>query len=295
VDILLNRKNIKVNMQIENWNNLTEQQKEEAKNQLELIQNNNNKKINEDSISFFKNNHYLVIKKIIDVNLANFLYLYIKNSALRCDFMENTFGENNYDKSIYGSFDDWQSFGDYSKYGGATFDTLADGLKNNIENMIDLKLLTTYSYHRLYTTNSELEIHKDRKSCEISATLCLGYDISNIDSKKHPNWNWPMFIKDKNNNEIPVHMNPGDMIIYRGCKVEHWREPFWGKNQAQVFLHYNEKQGNFDVPFDGRPALGLPVYFRSKEYDQKLEELNKKVYGEQLKYDSETKNKKIIY
>jgi len=261
VDILLN-KNIKVNMQIENWNNLTEQQKEEAKNQLEFIENNKNKKINEDSINFFKNNHYLVIKNIIDVNLANFLYLYVKNSALRCDFIENTFGENNYDKAMYGSFDDRQSLGDYSKYGGATFDTLAEGLKNNIENMIDLKLITTYSYHRLYTTNSELEIHKDRKSCEISATLCLGFNVENVKEKEYV---WPFFVQDEKGNKISINLNVGDVIIYRGNKLLHWREPFIGKNHAQVFLHYNiDNIENKINKYDGRPFLGLPEKFRIK-------------------------------
>jgi hypothetical protein len=60
-------------------------------------------------------------------------------------------------------------------------------------------------------------------------------------------------------------MKPGDMIIYRGCELKHWREPFWGKNHAQVFLHYNEKGGQYDIPNDGRPILGMPPKFRSKE------------------------------
>ena len=36
----------------------------------------------------------------------------------------------------------------------------------------------------------------------------------------------------------------GDMIVYRGCEIEHWREKFEGNNHAQVFLHYN----NVDNP-----------------------------------------------
>ena len=53
-------------------------------------------------------------------------------------------------------------------------------------------------------------------------------------------------------------MNPGDMIIYRGCELDQWREPFPGLNHAQVFLHYNEKDGEFNNINDGRPMLGLP-------------------------------------
>ena len=57
-------------MQIENWNNLTEQQKKEAENQLELIQNNKNKKINEDSINFFKDNHSKLFLGGITISLG---------------------------------------------------------------------------------------------------------------------------------------------------------------------------------------------------------------------------------
>jgi hypothetical protein len=70
-----------------------------------------------------------------------------------------------------------------------------------------------------------------------------------------------MFIKTFNGETLPVHMKPGDMLIYRGCDIEHWREPFIGKNHAQVFLHYNEKNDLNDNIYDGRPMLGLPSRF----------------------------------
>ena len=40
---------------------------------------------------------------------------------------------------------------------------------------------------------------------------------------------------------VKVELEPGDMLIYSGCDLEHWREPFEGNNNAQVFLHYNNK------------------------------------------------------
>lgn len=243
-------------MKIENWNELTEQQKKDAKNQLKIIENFERDKIDNDTANFFKNNSYVVVKNVIDKNLTDLLYLYVKNSAFRCNFMENNYGENNYNKAVYGSFDDKQSLGDYSKYGDMLFDTLADGLKNNIESILDLKLLTTYSYHRLYTTNSELEIHKDRESCEISATLCLGFNVENVNEKEYV---WPFFVQDKDANKVSVNLNPGDLILYRGDKLFHWREPFLGKNHAQVFLHYNvDTEENKIRKYDERPFLGLP-------------------------------------
>ena len=54
------------------------------------------------------------------------------------------------------------------------------------------------------------------------------------------------------------------MLIYEGCKLEHWREPFEGDNCGQVFLHYNNVNGQFkDINiFDGREKLGLPAWHK---------------------------------
>ena len=117
-----------------------------------------------------------------------------------------------------------------------------------MSNISGIDLVPTYSYHRLYTTNTELKRHLDRDACEISATLCLGYDSEE---------NWPMFVKKQNGEEIGLDLSPGSIIVYRGCDIEHWREPFKGKNHAQVFLHYNEKNGEFNNIYDNRKVLGV--------------------------------------
>ena len=129
----------------------------------------------------------------------------------------------------------------------------------------------------------------------LDETLGKGYDTSNVDSKKYPNWDWPMFVKETNGTEIPVHMKPGDMIIYRGCEVEHWREPFWGKNHAQVFLHYNEKEGQYNIPYDGRPVLGLPASFRAKDALLRNESMSYDEKPNISNISNNTVNKKIIY
>ena len=55
-------------------------------------------------------------------------------------------------------------------------------------------------------------------------------------------------------------LKPGDMIIYSGFELEHWREPFEGKLCGQVFLHYNHANGPFAKSnlYDKRPMLGIP-------------------------------------
>ena len=64
-----------------------------------------------------------------------------------------------------------------------------------------------------------------------------------------------------------VDLEIGDMLIYEGCKLEHWREPFEGDNCGQVFLHYNNVNGpNNDINiFDGREKLGLPAWVKKNK------------------------------
>ena len=57
---------------------------------------------------------------------------------------------------------------------------------------------------------------------------------------------WPIFFGDANGRKgtkgTPIQLLPGQLCVYKGTKVEHWREPFRGVHQAQVFLHWVEKK-----------------------------------------------------
>ena len=79
----------------------------------------------------------------------------------------------------------------------------------------------------------------------------------------YPDYDWEIYVETADGRELPIHMKPGDMLIYRGDIVEHWREPFIGKNHAQVFMHYNDKSNQLAPIYDGRPMLGLPDSFKS--------------------------------
>jgi hypothetical protein len=78
---------------------------------------------------------------------------------------------------------------------------------------------------------------------------------------------WPIYLEPSGKNElkgIKVDLKPGDMLVYKGNELEHWREPFQGENCAQVFLHYNNiaTKGAKENLFDTRPHLGLPDEFK---------------------------------
>ena len=53
---------------------------------------------------------------------------------------------------------------------------------------------------------------------------------------------------------VKIDLKPGDMLIYEGNKIEHWREPLKGEVCVQAFLHYTL---NENLKNDGRPILGL--------------------------------------
>jgi len=261
-----------MNKQIANWDSLTENQKEEAMSLLKGQPGLNPAAVHP-AAKFFEENGWVKIDKFLTEDMINLLYHHVQLEAARLSYMEeikNGTDENIIiDERIHGTFTDTQAPGDFSKYGDPIFDTLLSVSLEKMQELTGKKLIPTYSYHRLYTTGTELKRHKDRPSCEISTTICLGYDVSNVDANTYPDWDWPMFVGpktgEKGTDGLPIHMKPGDMLIYRGDQVEHWREPFMGNNHAQLFLHYNEKDGDYNIMFDGRPLLGMDASWKYKE------------------------------
>ena len=74
---------------------------------------------------------------------------------------------------------------------------------------------------------------------------------------------WPIYLK-HNNKNVPINLDAGDLLIYSGEKLQHWREPYLGKEYAQVFLHYNDatKEKSKKNIFDTRKHLGLPTSYK---------------------------------
>ena len=155
----------------------------------------------------------------------------------------------------------------YCHYADIAVETLMLKLQPIMEKSTELKLYPAYTYARIYKKGDELKRHKDRFSCEISTTMNLGGE------------NWPIYLSPDENVGAPdgknitaaskakgvkVDLKPGDMLVYRGVELEHWRKKFKGKECVQVFLHYNNLKtpGAKDNMFDKRPHLGLPHWFK---------------------------------
>lgn len=117
---------------------------------------------------------------------------------------------------------------------------------SKLEEVSGLKLYPTYNYMRIYNKKSILKKHKDRSACEISITLTIGYE---------GDYNWPVFIEDKQGNEHKLELEPGDALLYKGCEQIHWREDADErvKEHCQVFIHYVDQNGPYsDCIYDKR-------------------------------------------
>ena len=188
---------------------------------------------------------YKVIKNAISYELANFIFNYflLKRDAVEFMYKHNIHAES----SLLGTWKDEQIPNTYSHYADFVMETLLVKMLPVMKEHTGLDLIPTYSYARAYKKGDELKRHKDRPSCEISTTLNLGGD------------QWSIFIEGEK-----VLLDIGDMLVYSGCDLEHWREPFEGNICGQVFLHYNHLNGKFSDKnkFDGRPMLGLPSFIK---------------------------------
>ena len=214
----------------------------------------------------FQKNKYCVIKEAVPKQIAEFVYNYflMKRQVAR------TFFDTRYISPFtteWGVWNDEQVPNTYSNYADIAMETLLLRCLPIMEKTTKLKLNPTYSYARIYKTGDILHRHKDRFSCEISTTLNLGGDPWPIHLEPKKNVGIPNGKKitvSSNNKGISVNLKPGDMLVYKGMELEHWREEFQGDNCAQVFLHYNnQKSKNADKNiYDGRKHLGLSSWFK---------------------------------
>jgi hypothetical protein len=180
------------------------------------------------------------------------LYQVIKGalSSEVCGFLRDAYIISK--QKMYGEFDIPQennfAFGDsqspisWVEYANPISEALMINLIGLISTVTGKRLAPTYSYSRIYWEGSTLLPHTDRPSCEYSITLCIAND-------PEP---WPIFM---GGNEVSL--EPGDLVVYKGCEIKHWRDTYKGKQQIQVFLHYVDLDGPYaEHAFDKRQFLG---------------------------------------
>ena len=156
-------------------------------------------------------------------------------------------------------------------------------LRNALREVLDLHLGETYSYTRKYVRGAYLKAHTDRPSCEISVTLCLDY-------KTDDNTPWKIWVQNDQNyvdravdqqgifdetQALPVRkrtgkcvsLEPGDLLLYQGPNIPHWRDYLLGDYSYHMFLHFVNLKGNMINTEMGQVALrhdNNPKYIASR-------------------------------
>lgn len=192
--------------------------------------------------SIFKENRYLDLKNIVPVDLCRIItkYALLKEETEFSPELGNTAQVENA----------------HSVYSDTLMETMLHFLLPHIEKNTGLSLCPTYTYYRVYRPGMILDRHRDRPSCEISTTVCFGFNYTNVSF----DYKWGMYVEPGN----LITQNPGDIIIYKGCELDHWRDSFSagpGSYQVQAFFHYIDKNGPFypEHAYDKRPGIGYRI------------------------------------
>ena len=167
----------------------------------------------------------------------------------------------------------------FATYSPPYADSVLKNLRGQLSEVTNTELLECYSYARIYYKGADMVKHVDRPSCEISATLAL---------KKVKDW--PIFIRDEDDNDYSIKLNPGDLMVYRGNCLAHWREELEEDYHYQMFLHYVDKNGPYaeENEYDGRDALGSnnrirDAVFGSLETNERLIKLQLEIAEDERK------------
>jgi len=190
----------------------------------------------------FEENKYVVIKNAISEET-------VKMIQFQSQMLEDVICHNNHTLPKFFNFSDKQVPNSFSYYGALFTESMMLLLQPILEKHTGKQLLPTYSYMRIYYENSTLAKHTDRPSCEYSATVCIQCDAENP---------WPIQFEDIRKQDVSVILREGDMAIYKGDELVHWRDECKYNKHIQVFLHYVDANGKYaDFKYDKRIMLGI--------------------------------------
>ena len=186
-------------------------------------------------------------------------YLIIKNLYDPKEFREDPPNERG-SFYYYGKIDrfshdpeEGQVNGSLARYNYPKFRYAHSQIRLKLEKIIGEELYNTYYYDRFYFSGQRLDRHTDRDACEISLT----YQISANSKKK-----WPICVQTPDGEERYIELNDGDAVLYKGCEIDHWREPLFSRhNFIQKLLIKNDDTYHHQVFFHYVKANGIRCHF----------------------------------
>lgn len=191
--------------------------------------------MSENNINVYNKEGFIHLRRFVPEFMTNYLKEYF-NTLLKTNVLEQGDAQVEHSNCVYGD---------------PAFDTFMLMATPIVSQIIGLEVLPTYSYARIYHNGAELLPHLDRNECEHSCTISLGGEYEQL---------WPIWVKhpEKHSNPLMIDLYPGDMLIYKGTEIYHWRDKFLGKNQSQLFMHFVDANGEYaDQKYDTRPYIGM--------------------------------------
>jgi hypothetical protein len=141
---------------------------------------------------------------------------------------------------------DGQVQGAPCEYGDPVAERLLGAKAACLSDLLQLDLVPTYAYLRLYRPGDRLPAHRDRPACEITVSASLAADAA-----------WPLrfLVAGRAVGYCPA---PRGAVAFRGHELLHWREPLGGgRPAAHVLFHYVQRHGPCrSWAYDRRPPAG---------------------------------------
>lgn len=124
-----------------------------------------------------------------------------------------------------------------NSYGRGGIVEMEDFLKRITEELsvkFSISIKPSNTYARIYYNNSTLYKHVDRPGLDYTLSTTL---FSNIKT------DWPLYVIDKNGNQVSSNISTGDGLLIHGTELPHWRDPLFCNNDEyviQLFLHWTK-------------------------------------------------------
>lgn len=189
--------------------------------------------------SDLEKNKYVVLRDVLDQSVKDILANYVQMKFFTLKDYEMWGG------CLTPEFDAVQPYSK-ARYADTFTEALMQYYTSKISEVSGKELAPTYSYLRYYERGQWLIKHSDRPACQYSITLPLFV----YDEDEDP---WEIFVEGS-----AVKLSVGDMLIYKGCEAQHWREPYQGTFQVQAHFHYvDTKDPAYQAyKFDERNCIG---------------------------------------
>ena len=123
-------------------------------------------------------------------------------------------------------------------YDDPLFVEVHEFLQIHLSELLGINLLKSFSSVRYYPKGEILEKHIDREAAELVLSLTIDFK---------GNQKWPIYLEAESINS-PTHkiqLGIGDAVLFRGCKLFHWREPLENEWQIQAFFFFVDAEGQY--------------------------------------------------